>query len=138
MSVKTSAFTQADITCFWTLKAAVAATIDAVCCIPCCCFCGGCCGRYPPLLSSAIDDDDPGRPRRALDTCHETCLVQSQASIVVPCTLCLCCWCCCGTATPCAKAIAACTLNVEKQTPIDPPIHQQMAEDPRSHPRNRS
>lgn len=107
--------TQDDIDCWWTLKASAMATADALCCIPFCCFCGGCCGRYNPFVMRMTQETlKPG-----IEVCQATCMTQSVAAVAVPCTLCLCLWGCCGTATPCAKGVAACVLNVERASSAD-------------------
>ena len=103
-----------DIDCWWTLKASAMATLDAVCCLPCCCFCGGCCGRYDPFIMQMSDEElKPG-----LEKCQATCATQASASIIVPCTGCLCLWGCCGTATSCAKGVATCVMRVEQKSKV--------------------
>ena len=105
-----------DIDCWWTFKAAVLSSLDALCCIPCCCFCGGCCGRYNPFIMQLSNDTlKPG-----IERCQVICATQLFAAIIVPFSGCLCCCGCCGIGSSCAKGIAACVLNVESTSTAAP------------------
>ncbi len=106
-----------DIDCWWTIKASALATLDALCCVPCCCFCGGCCGRFD-AFAMRLDGDD--KTKQGFERFTATCTVQTYAGVIVPCTACLCCWACCGTATPCAKGLVSCVIGVEKDGKVHP------------------
>ena len=115
-----------DITCWFTLKAAALGSLDSLCCIPCCCFCGGCCGQYEPFTSLVTQErSEPG-----CDRFNQTCMTQSTMALVVPFTCCLCFWCCCGTATPCAKALMACVSKNEETQSTPPPTQTMMIQIP--------
>lgn len=115
-------FSLDDIDCVWTLRASSLATLDAICCMACCCGCGGCCGRFNPFIIHAVQlipEEDSINP--GIERCQMTCIVQSIAGVVVPCTFCLCFFCCCGIATPCAKGVVECITSVENtNTKIHP------------------
>jgi hypothetical protein len=111
--VDSNKLTLEDIDCFFTLKTCTYFTVDAIMCIPCCCFCGGCCGRYSPCIFNLNPDEslNPGYERF-----FANCVVQTVASMIMPCTLCGCLFGCCGTCTPCARGIAQCVIGVESRS----------------------
>jgi hypothetical protein len=103
-------------TCKETFGLGASATADALLCLTCCCFCGGCCGEYASCTEHVVaaSSGRPGQLSKAGDArCKATCAAQCLACVIVPPTLGMCFWFCCGAASWCANRFMDRVTNEE-------------------------